>query len=79
MQNIDEFTITQAVLAAMADCKNERFRTVMTSLVQHLHAFARDVHLTATLMAAAPHQARRGRTGPGLLIRDADEIGRAHV
>ncbi len=32
----------------------------------------RDLHLVATLMAAAPHQARRGRTGPGLLIRDAD-------
>jgi magnesium chelatase subunit D len=32
----------------------------------------RDVHLTATLMAAAPHQARRGRTGPGLLIRLGD-------
>ena len=46
MQNIDQFTITQAVLAAMSDCKNERFRTVMTSLIQHLHAFARDVQLT---------------------------------
>ena len=35
-------------------------------------AAPRDVHLFATLMAAAPHQGRRGRTGPGLLIRGAD-------
>ena len=32
----------------------------------------RDVHLTATLTASAPHQRRRGRTGPGLLIERAD-------
>ncbi|WP_433356547.1 putative cobaltochelatase [Microtetraspora malaysiensis] len=29
-------------------------------------------HLPATLRAAAPHQRERGRTGPGLLIRDTD-------
>ena len=33
---------------------------------------ARDLHLTATVMAAAPHQARRGRTGPGLLLNVTD-------
>ena len=44
-------------------------RTVGAALPR---AAPRDVHLTATLMAAAPHQARRGRTGTGLLIRDAD-------
>jgi magnesium chelatase subunit D len=32
----------------------------------------RDVHLTATLMASAPHQVRRGRTGPGLVLERAD-------
>jgi magnesium chelatase subunit D len=32
----------------------------------------RDVHLTATLMAGAPHQVRRGRTGPGLVLEPAD-------
>ncbi|NUY00863.1 intradiol ring-cleavage dioxygenase [Paraburkholderia youngii] len=46
MRNINEDTITQAVIASFADCKNGRLRTVMTSLVQHLHAFARDIHLT---------------------------------
>ena len=34
---------------------------------------ARDVHLAATLMAGAPHQQRRGRTGPGLLL-DRDDL-----
>ena len=32
----------------------------------------RDVHLTATLMASAPHQIRRGRTGPGLVLERGD-------
>jgi magnesium chelatase subunit D len=31
-----------------------------------------DVHLHATLMASAPHQIRRGRTGPGLVLERAD-------
>ncbi len=31
-----------------------------------------DVHLTATLTASAPHQRRRGRSGPGLLLEDTD-------
>ncbi|WP_030919127.1 putative cobaltochelatase [Streptosporangium amethystogenes] len=29
-------------------------------------------HLSATLRAAAPYQRERGRTGPGLLVRDTD-------
>jgi magnesium chelatase subunit D len=32
----------------------------------------RDLHLTATLMASAPYQVRRGRTGPGLVLDRAD-------
>ena len=32
----------------------------------------RDVHLNATLAASAPHQARRGRTGPGLVLERDD-------
>ncbi|RFU49105.1 intradiol ring-cleavage dioxygenase [Paraburkholderia sp. DHOC27] len=46
MKNIDENTITQAVIAAMRDGGNARLRKVMNSLVQHLHAFAREVELT---------------------------------
>ena len=30
------------------------------------------LHLTATLQAAAPHQVRRGRSGPGVLVRSGD-------
>ena len=32
----------------------------------------RDLHLTATLMASAPHQVRRGRAGPGLVLDRGD-------
>ncbi len=46
MRNIDEDTITQAVLARHADAADARVRDVMTALVQHLHAFVRDVKLT---------------------------------
>ncbi|AQH01397.1 hydroxyquinol 1,2-dioxygenase [Burkholderia sp. KK1] len=46
MRNINEDTITQAVIGSLDKCNNTRLRKVMTSLVQHLHAFARDVHLT---------------------------------
>ncbi|WP_300007170.1 VWA domain-containing protein [Pseudonocardia sp.] len=36
---------------------------------------AADVHLPATVLAAAPHQRGRGRTGPALLVRPADLRG----
>jgi hydroxyquinol 1,2-dioxygenase len=46
MRNLNEDTITQAVIARFADTPSERLRQVITSLVQHLHSFARDVELT---------------------------------
>jgi hydroxyquinol 1,2-dioxygenase len=46
MRNLDEDNITQAVLAMHAGARNERLKTLMTSLVQHLHAFARETALT---------------------------------
>lgn len=46
MRNVDEDTITQIVLARHADAQNPRLKQLMTSVVQHLHAFARDVELT---------------------------------
>lgn len=46
MRNLDQKTITEAVLARHADCTNPRLKTVMTSLVKHLHAFAREVELS---------------------------------
>ena len=46
MRNINEDTITQAVIARHASAPDARMREVMTSLVQHLHAFEREVRLT---------------------------------
>ncbi len=46
MRHIDEDTITQAVIARHGASGDARLREVVTSLVQHLHAFVRDVKLT---------------------------------
>jgi hydroxyquinol 1,2-dioxygenase len=46
MRHIDEDTITQAVIARHAEAADARLRELMTSLVQHLHGFAREVQLT---------------------------------
>lgn len=46
MRNLDEDNITRAVISLHAGVGNPRLREVMTSLVQHLHAFAREVALT---------------------------------
>jgi hydroxyquinol 1,2-dioxygenase len=46
MRNLDEANITQAVLARNSGATDARLGEVMTSLVQHLHAFARDIKLT---------------------------------
>lgn len=41
-----EANSAQTVNARMSESANPRLREVMTSLVEHLHAFAREVHLT---------------------------------
>ena len=46
MRNLNEDTITDAVLARHANAENPRLKAIMTSLVKHLHAFAREVKLT---------------------------------
>jgi Protocatechuate 3,4-dioxygenase beta subunit len=46
MRNLDENTITEAVLARHAHSGDERLKTIVTSLVRHLHDFAREVNLT---------------------------------
>jgi hydroxyquinol 1,2-dioxygenase len=46
MKNVDEDTITQIVLARHAEASNPRLKQIMTSVVQHLHAFVRDVQLS---------------------------------
>jgi hydroxyquinol 1,2-dioxygenase len=38
--------LAEAVVARMHECEDPRFKEVMSSLVRHLHAFAREVKLT---------------------------------
>jgi hydroxyquinol 1,2-dioxygenase len=45
-QDLDESSITDAVLARMRRAKSARFKKVIGSLVRHLHDFAREVELT---------------------------------
>ena len=53
MRNIDERTITDAVLQSLAATPDARLRQVMGSLVTHLHDFVRDVNLTEAEWNAA--------------------------
>ena len=46
MRNLDAHTLTDAVLARHANADNPRLKTILTCLVKHLHAFAREVELT---------------------------------
>jgi hydroxyquinol 1,2-dioxygenase len=46
MRNIDATTITPAFLQRLNDCADPRLKQVLTSLVTHLHDFAREVKLT---------------------------------
>jgi hydroxyquinol 1,2-dioxygenase len=46
MRNIDERTITRAVIASFDNCKERRLQEVLRSLVSHLHAFAIEVDLS---------------------------------
>jgi catechol 1,2-dioxygenase len=46
MRTVTEQTLTEAVVAAVANTKDPRTREVLTSLVKHLHAFIREVRLT---------------------------------
>ena len=46
MRQFTEDTLTDAVVARLKGTKNPRLKQLMTSLIRHLHAFARDVELT---------------------------------
>lgn len=46
MRNLTQDNITQAVIARFEATPDARLKEVMTSLVQHLHAFAREIRLT---------------------------------
>ena len=46
MRNLSQDNITEAVIARFADTPDARLKEIMTALVRHLHAFAREVKLT---------------------------------
>lgn len=46
MRNIDEHTITDAVIARFEACSDARLKQVLSSLVRHLHDFVRETKLT---------------------------------
>jgi hydroxyquinol 1,2-dioxygenase len=46
MRNLTQDNITQAVIARLAQTPDPRLKEILTSLVQHLHSFAREVKLT---------------------------------
>jgi hydroxyquinol 1,2-dioxygenase len=46
MAQLEVSDFAQAVIDRMADCQDPRFKQVMSALVRHLHAFAREVDLT---------------------------------
>jgi hydroxyquinol 1,2-dioxygenase len=46
MRNLNQHNITQAVVARFSNTPDARLKEIMTSLIEHLHGFARDVKLT---------------------------------
>ncbi len=52
-QDEREEQLTGTVVASFAGTPDERMRTLMTALIRHLHAFAREVRLTEAEWAAA--------------------------
>lgn len=52
MRNINEHTITAAVLERIADTPDPRLKEIMSALVRHMHDFAREVRLTEAEWAA---------------------------
>lgn len=46
MRNLTEANLSDAVIAMMANAKDERTKQIVSSLVRHLHAFIREVNLT---------------------------------
>ena len=46
MRNLNEHNITDEVVQRFTSPPKPRLQAIMASLVKHLHAFAREVHLT---------------------------------
>lgn len=52
MRNLSEANLSESVITAMSGAKDARFKTVMSSLIKHLHAFIQEVELTEAEWAA---------------------------
>src|SRR4029450_2334736 len=46
MQNLNEHNITDEVVRRLQHVPSPRLREIMTSLIKHMHEFAREVHLS---------------------------------
>ncbi|MCY7320129.1 MAG: hydroxyquinol 1,2-dioxygenase [Ramlibacter sp.] len=53
MAQLEAQELAQAVIGRMADCREPRFQQVMSALVKHAHAFAREVQLAPDEWMAA--------------------------
>lgn len=53
MTEYTDKTVTDAVVASLGNCSDARFKTIMASLIEHLHAFVREVDLTEAEWASA--------------------------
>ena len=65
--------VTAAVLEAFENTADPRLREILTALVKHLHAFARDVRLTEEEFQKARHHYAHGLGGL-LMVGDPDRI-----
>lgn len=43
MRDFNEHTITQAVIERFADTPDPRLKSILTSLISHLHGFVREI------------------------------------
>jgi hypothetical protein len=57
VHTLDEFTITDALPAAMSDSRTDRVQTVAASLVRHLNVIAREVQPTEEVSFACAERA----------------------
>ncbi|MDA1327207.1 MAG: dioxygenase, partial [Proteobacteria bacterium] len=46
MSNITKDTLTDAVLATIANDTDPRFRKIMSALIRHMHGFVKEVDLS---------------------------------
>ena len=52
LRNLNQDTITQAVIARLSDTPDARLKEVLTCVVQHLHGLARELRLTEAELQA---------------------------